>query len=107
MTVSSFAFRIASDHPALPGHFPDRPIVPAVVLVDHISAQIGRTTHQAIAHLHQVKFLNIARPEEDIEVSWELSGTSVSFNGVALRGNESITLLFGQLVLRPMASESQ
>jgi acyl-coenzyme A synthetase/AMP-(fatty) acid ligase/3-hydroxymyristoyl/3-hydroxydecanoyl-(acyl carrier protein) dehydratase len=39
-------FEIAPDHPALPGHFPGRPIVPGVVLLDcaieRIGAALGR-----------------------------------------------------------------
>ena len=32
---------IAADHPALPGHFPGRPIVPAAVLLDEVLYAIG------------------------------------------------------------------
>lgn len=32
------AFLIGPDHPALPGHFPGRPVVPGVVLLDHVIA---------------------------------------------------------------------
>ena len=32
------AFAIGPDHPALPGHFPGRPIVPGVVLLDQVIA---------------------------------------------------------------------
>lgn len=32
------AFTIGPDHPALPGHFPGRPVVPGVVLLDHVAA---------------------------------------------------------------------
>jgi 3-hydroxymyristoyl/3-hydroxydecanoyl-(acyl carrier protein) dehydratase len=31
------SFTIGPDHPALPGHFPGRPIVPGVVLLDHVA----------------------------------------------------------------------
>ena len=33
-------FRVAADHPALPGHFPGRPIVPGVVILDHVQQAI-------------------------------------------------------------------
>ena len=31
---------IPSDHPSLPGHFPDRPIVPGVVILDEVVAAL-------------------------------------------------------------------
>ena len=34
------SFVIAADHPALPGHFPGRPIVPGVVLLDEVMARL-------------------------------------------------------------------
>ncbi len=33
-------FEIAADHPCLPGHFPGRPVVPGVVVLDHVLAAI-------------------------------------------------------------------
>lgn len=37
-------FLISADHPALAGHFPDYPVVPAALLLDHIMAQWQRLT---------------------------------------------------------------
>ncbi len=31
-------FTIGANHPAMPGHFPGRPIVPGVILLDHVIA---------------------------------------------------------------------
>lgn len=62
-------FRVPADHPALPGHFPGRPVVPGVVLLDLALAAIA-----AEARLHEplqllrVKFLALVRPEEPVSV---------------------------------------
>ena len=39
--MSSTAFQrdicVAADHPSLPGHFPGAPLVPGVVLLEHVA----------------------------------------------------------------------
>lgn len=51
-------FVVASTHPCLPGHFPGSPLVPGVVILDHVLAAIERE-HGApgALRLPQVKFL--------------------------------------------------
>lgn len=51
-------FVIASSHPCLPGHFPGSPLVPGVVVLDHVLAAIERE-HGPLGALRlpQVKFL--------------------------------------------------
>ena len=43
------SFTIPHDHPALPGHFPGNPLVPAVVLIDHAS-EAAREEHYETIH---------------------------------------------------------
>ena len=73
MTVSPPSFRIPASHPSLPGHFPGRPIVPGVVLLDEVMA-LAALAHpgRRVAGLPAVKFLHPVRAEQDVAV--HLSG---------------------------------
>jgi 3-hydroxyacyl-[acyl-carrier-protein] dehydratase len=65
-------FRIPADHPALPGHFPGRPIVPGVVVLDRVLAAI-EAQHGALGALRmpQVKFVQPLLPEETARIELE------------------------------------
>lgn len=64
-------FRIAADHPALAGHFPNNPIVPGVVLLDHIfaTAKIAMPNYR-IRSIRKLKWLQPVLPEKDCAVQW-------------------------------------
>lgn len=65
-------FTIASDHPALPGHFPGRPIVPGVVILDHVLAAIESAYGPLGAlRLPQVKFLRPLLPGQGAHIALE------------------------------------
>jgi len=80
-------FSIPSDHPSLPGHFPGRPIVPGVVLLDHVLAAIEATHGDLPAlRLPQVKFVQPLLPGEDAEIALDaLPGARWKFR--VLRGD--------------------
>ena len=64
------AFTIPADHPALPGHFPGRPVVPGVVLLDHVvDAVLATAPGRRAAGLPLVKFTHPVRPGERVEVA--------------------------------------
>ncbi len=65
-------FRIDHDHPCLAGHFPGRPVVPGVVIVDRVLEAIERT-HGPLGALRltQVKFLQPLFPAETASVFLE------------------------------------
>jgi 3-hydroxymyristoyl/3-hydroxydecanoyl-(acyl carrier protein) dehydratase len=65
-------FRIPFDHPCLPGHFPGRPIVPGVVVLDHVLAAI-EALHGALGPLRmpQVKFAQPLLPGEEVRIELE------------------------------------
>ena len=62
------SFKISAQHPSLPGHFPGRPIVPGVVLLEQVETILKKQfIDWEIAELSQVKFLQPVLPEELIE----------------------------------------
>ncbi|HEY1611946.1 MAG TPA: AMP-binding protein, partial [Paraburkholderia sp.] len=69
----SFTFTIPADHPALPGHFPGRPIVPGVVLLDHALSAIGAALNRSFdaCRLSSAKFLSPAAPGEALDLAFE------------------------------------
>lgn len=63
----SCRFRIGHDHPALPGHFPGRPLVPGVVLLDRVLAALGEAfSLEPPARLPRVKFTRPVLPGQDL-----------------------------------------
>jgi len=72
------AVRIASTHPALPGHFPGKPIVPGVVLLDRVAAAL-EANGARLARIGVVKFLTPLRPEEDATLAITRDGARVTF----------------------------
>ncbi|MGV8940749.1 MAG: hypothetical protein ACOH1P_04315 [Lysobacter sp.] len=65
------SFVIPVDHPCLPGHFPGRPLVPGVVMLDRVLDAVGAAYPQpatATWRLPQVKFLQPLRPGETATV---------------------------------------
>lgn len=64
-------FRIDADHPSLPGHFPGRPIVPGVVLLDRVCAAIAVAHGVEPTRWPQVKFLQPLLPGQDARIELE------------------------------------
>jgi len=73
------SFSIAAAHAALPGHFPGRPVVPGVVLLDRVAAALERWRGARIAGLPQVKFLRPLLPGQEAELLLEDDGKSIRF----------------------------
>lgn len=66
-------FTIPSDHPCLPGHFPGRPLVPGVVVLERVLMAIEQQTGLPMAALHipQVKFMAPLLPEQVATIALE------------------------------------
>lgn len=74
---------IRADHPSLPGHFPDTPLVPGVVIIDEVLAALREWRRDCrIASIRTVKFLVPLKPEQRFSVSLfadDNGGSEVNF----------------------------
>lgn len=68
------------DHPSFAGHFPGRPIVPGVQLLDRaqhiVETQCGCTIHG----IQAAKFLSPAVPHDALELEYEVAASHVRFD---------------------------
>jgi len=72
-------FRIEPGHPSLPGHFPGRPIVPGVLLLEQVVAAI-EAVHGPLRRLRlpRVKFARPLLPGETARIELESAGDAGS-----------------------------
>ncbi len=101
MTPVEFDFCVSADHPSLPGHFPQQPIVPGVLLLDHLLANLQRVVGRRVACLRQVKFSAPLRPQERAQVQCEVDVDAASFRVTVQRNGVAVTMAAGCLALAP------
>ena len=92
---SSFSFCVAADHPSLAGHFPGHPVVPGVLLIDHVLDAVRRMTGQQIARLPRVKFTTALLPDEQAQVRCEFDGARVTFRVTVRRAGVAFAVAEG------------
>jgi 3-hydroxyacyl-[acyl-carrier-protein] dehydratase len=68
MVDAEFIWRVPIDHPAFAGHFPGQPIVPGVVLLDHVVWLVQ--AHLGVPgggwQIAQAKFLSPCGPADEL-----------------------------------------
>lgn len=67
----SHACAVAPSHPSLPGHFPGRPSVPGVVLLERVESLL-RARCFRVAGLPSAKFVRTVKPGEPLDVRVEV-----------------------------------
>jgi 3-hydroxyacyl-[acyl-carrier-protein] dehydratase len=101
--IAAGSFQVAPDHPCLPGHFPGRPVVPGVVLLDEALALVlVRAPGLQVVGLPNVRFLRPVLPGDRVEVAHEAAGPGrVAFacrvaGQDAVRGTALLAAMDGQ-----------
>ncbi len=91
MTVTRFV--LPADHPALPGHFPGRPVVPGVLLLDAV-LQAASEAGEASRRILRAKFAAPVAPGAEVEIRFETRASGRT--GFTCRCGDT-TVLLGEL----------
>ncbi len=59
---------VPHEHPCLPGHFPGHPLVPGVVLLQHVAKALRDWREQRLTRVLEAKFLAPLHPGEQAEL---------------------------------------
>lgn len=77
--MTTLPLPIEAEHPAYAGHFPGRPILPGVVLLDRAQRVLEAACHCHITGLAQAKFLSPVAPGEALELDYEVVAAGLRF----------------------------
>jgi 3-hydroxyacyl-[acyl-carrier-protein] dehydratase len=73
------ALRIEAAHPALAGHFPGRPVVPGVLLLERVAAALRDWRGKCVGKL-DAKFLQPLLPGEEAVIELREEGSGIRFS---------------------------
>ncbi len=106
MSRFEFAICIAATHPAMPGHFPNRPIVPGVLLIDQVLAKVLELSGLEAVRLLHVKFSSTLKPDECAHVLFEVDGEHAVFRVNMQRHGKEVILASGKMLMRRQSNEA-
>jgi 3-hydroxyacyl-[acyl-carrier-protein] dehydratase len=79
--MTSARWTVPADLPAFAGHFPARPIVPGVVLLDRVMQVVAATLGEQVVGVGSAKFLSPVGPDATLEFSFgAVTGRSIRFD---------------------------
>lgn len=61
--------KLSADEPLFKGHFPGRPVVPGVIMIEGLVALVERATgsQQLLSHIVEAKFRSEAHPNDELD----------------------------------------
>ncbi len=92
---------IPADHPCLPGHFPGRPLVPAVIILDEIRAIMAEVLdREAPIAVDHCKFQGFVLPDQPFDASLAITANRIVDFTCKARDDDRV-LAKGRLRLEP------
>ena len=79
MKQFDFEFCVAASHPSIEGHFPGNPVVPGVLLLDHVMANFAALSGRGWVRIERVKFTSALKPGESALAQCVLDDERASF----------------------------
>ncbi|NUO72167.1 MAG: hydroxymyristoyl-ACP dehydratase [Frateuria sp.] len=81
MTLAGYQTTLcfAPDHPSLPGHFPGRPLVAGVLLLERVAEALRAWRGERLACVREAKFVAPLEPGEAAELRLTPAGAQVRF----------------------------
>ena len=85
---------VPANHPSLAGHFPGRPVVPAVVLLDAVLATIRTREACVLQSISVAKFLQPVLPEQRIELRIQITALEKAKSRATFQGLRADSVVF-------------
>ena len=106
MNRFEFDICVPAAHPAMPGHFPGQPIVPGVLLIDHVLAEMLRLEGLVLIRLKHVKFSSVLLPDERAHVVCDVDGEQATFLVSSTQQCTNKIFASGKMLMRIKSNEA-